>query len=220
MHYSEKVKAVTFSVFIAVALPWVVFCIVQWLMQGLGDSGRQFRGLGLLIWVGGYALSVWVAAHVGYKFGLESITFLAASKLFEVGVLLRYSCLTLVTSVAVVLLPFFLFRLGELRPVIEDITSTDGVVALVVIGLAVPVVEEIVYRGIALSQLEAAFSSQWAIALTTLFWTVVHYDRALFLVLLGVIYAGVTIRTRSLIPAIVGHVALNVTAILVTALRQ
>jgi hypothetical protein len=87
--------------------------------------------------------------------------------------------------------------------------------ALLTTGLLVPVVEELLFRGVLLNWLRARLALWPAIALSSLLFGAVHLDAIglVYTVPAGVLFAWLYVRSNSLYVAIAAHVAANVTVV-------
>lgn len=80
------------------------------------------------------------------------------------------------------------------------------------IALLAPWVEELLFRGVILPRLRAYSASRWrGIVLSALFFGLIHINPAQvpFAFLAGLAFGWVTICTRSLLPALIGHILNN-----------
>jgi membrane protease YdiL (CAAX protease family) len=87
---------------------------------------------------------------------------------------------------------------------------------LTLLALAVPIGEEIYFRGVVYGGLRHRYGIGWALAGSTLFFGVVHQQIIHFLpiAVLGIVFALLYERTQSLIPPITVHAVNNVVAVL------
>ncbi len=87
---------------------------------------------------------------------------------------------------------------------------------IALLALAVPVGEEIYFRGVVYGGLRNRYGFGWALAGSTLFFGVVHQQVIHFLpiAVLGLVFALLYERTQSLIPAITVHAVNNMVAVL------
>ncbi len=95
-------------------------------------------------------------------------------------------------------------------------------------GVTVPIVEELFFRGVLLKALTRHVNSGWAIMISTLAFAFAHaaflhapfaqmpftaelfYKTLISMVLLGSLLGVLTVRTRSIVPATVGHIVWNI----------
>lgn len=87
-----------------------------------------------------------------------------------------------------------------------------------------PAVEEIFFRGYLLSSIRQAFGPQAAVIASTLLFAVAHLasgpSTVVTACLFGAVLALLTLRTRSVSPAILAHSAFNATQVLIAALSH
>jgi membrane protease YdiL (CAAX protease family) len=104
------------------------------------------------------------------------------------------------------------------RGITDRATDSVGVLLLVVIvGIGVPVFEELFYRGLVLRSVERRFGGTWAVAGSAVLFGASHFQLLQFpaLVLLGVFLALLVQRTGRLGPAIFTHAAFNMVTVIV-----
>ncbi len=104
----------------------------------------------------------------------------------------------------------------------ELVTSVEGgafetMVTLLLVVVVAPVVEEAVFRGVALSGLTARIGPVAAITVTSLLFAAVHLDvwRAVPLAFMGAVLGYLTWRSRSIWPAVLAHAYVNAFAYLI-----
>jgi len=87
---------------------------------------------------------------------------------------------------------------------------------IALLALAVPIGEEIYFRGVVYGGLRHRYGKGWALAGSTLFFGVVHQQVIHFLpiAMLGLVFALLYERTQSLIPPITVHAVNNMVAVL------
>lgn len=95
-----------------------------------------------------------------------------------------------------------------------------GTWSLVVTVLAAPVLEEILMRGIVLERFRELCGNFWAIILSALFFSLLHPnpDQAVNALMAGLLFGTVYIRTGSIAPCILLHMANNALAYILIAL--
>jgi len=130
------------------------------------------------------------------------------------GILLWLSAFSLIMIYQLVINPY----IGDAPTLIElekQILSLSPLSRFLIFALTPGVCEEILFRGFALRPLEKHLGPKWAIILTSVIFSIVHLDflRLVPTFLLGLTFGYVTIKTRSIFPAILLHVMNNSIAI-------
>lgn len=122
------------------------------------------------------------------------------------------------------LAPGFYERVGEETDEVLDVTAAGGRVVLVVLlVLAVPVVEELFFRGLVQGALLKRLGRPApAVAIGAVVFGVTHYEPValLGLVAFGVVLGVLVVRAGRLGPALVAHAAFNAVAVADYLLRQ
>lgn len=110
--------------------------------------------------------------------------------------------------------------LQHIVPFIKRAMVTNPVIAWSAVVLVIPIVEEILFRGLIYGALEKRWGYKWAIFGSSFLFACVHFQLVgfLFVFLLGLILAWARYRTRSLTFPIVIHALNNGFAILVLAI--
>ncbi|WP_350019571.1 CPBP family intramembrane glutamic endopeptidase [Priestia flexa] len=90
----------------------------------------------------------------------------------------------------------------------------------IIFSITNAVLEEVVWRGTLLSRFSAQLGEKWAVVITSLGFGLQHYSLGIpWLICIafsigGLFYGGITIRSRSIIPSIIWHIALNILMVL------
>jgi hypothetical protein len=88
---------------------------------------------------------------------------------------------------------------------------------LVAVTLFAPIVEESVYRGYAITQLREKFGPHLAVAISSLFFGLLHWglglDGMMNAVLTGTLLAGLFLWRRTLVASAVAHAVINIAAL-------
>jgi hypothetical protein len=110
-------------------------------------------------------------------------------------------------------------RLGESAKDLTDraVGGVDVVVLLLIVAIGAPIVEEIFYRGLWLRSLERRTGSRRAaVVISSVVFGVIHFQPydLLALSLAGLVFAWLATRYERLGPAIVAHLAFNLTAVI------
>ena len=94
--------------------------------------------------------------------------------------------------------------------------------AILWVGLTVPIVEELFFRGVLLKALLLHFDESWAVLIATLAFAFVHpSDQPLVFfgrLFLGVLLGGLMVNTRSIVFIIFVHIAWNLSAMFIVPL--
>lgn len=95
----------------------------------------------------------------------------------------------------------------------EAAASVDSgsFVGFVAVALVAPVVEELIFRGLILNRLSRAMPGWLAVALSAAAFGVCHGHPVWFAYafIMGVIFGWISLRTRSILPSILGHLTFN-----------
>lgn len=90
----------------------------------------------------------------------------------------------------------------------------------IIFSITNAVLEEIIWRGNLLSRLSEQLGEKWAVVVTSLGFGLQHYSLGIPWVICiafsigGMFYGGITIKSRSIIPSIIWHIALNTLMVL------
>ncbi len=100
---------------------------------------------------------------------------------------------------------------------LRDLSGAQAVIAVAAVSIAAPLGEETLFRGYLLTTLRARLGDKWAIATVAVLFAALHLDLVNFvgLVELAVLFAVISLRARSLWPAIVAHGVHNFSSSLV-----
>ncbi|MBD1378694.1 CPBP family intramembrane glutamic endopeptidase [Metabacillus arenae] len=112
--------------------------------------------------------------------------------------------------------------LGLLPFYTENNLSTIGNIILIAVLFSIinAVLEELIWRGFLLSQFSEFLGDKWAVTVTSLGFGFQHYSlgfswpTCLFFSIGGFFYGGLTIKSKSIIPAIIWHFVLNILMVL------
>lgn len=108
--------------------------------------------------------------------------------------------------------------------VIAEIATTPGrvVLAILVMGILAPLVEELVFRGLLYGYVEGRFGGMAALIVSSLAFAAAHVEpiHVALVLPVGVLLGWTRMRTGSLWPAIAAHVANNTVAVLATYLMR
>jgi membrane protease YdiL (CAAX protease family) len=213
-------------------------------------AATLLSGLALALWTGVQGddrrtLGLTVAALVGLWTGFVAAPMVAARRKGSGSVVADFGLrvrpvdvpLGLVVGVAsqlalvpLLYLPFkwlapgFYDKVGEEADEVLDVTAAGGRVVLVVLlVLAVPLVEELFFRGLVQGALVKRLGrSAPAVAVGAVVFGVTHYEPVslLGLVAFGVVLGILVVRAGRLGPALVAHAAFNAVAVTDYLLRQ
>lgn len=102
------------------------------------------------------------------------------------------------------------------RELADKATGTGGqLLFLLIVGLLAPVAEELFFRGLALRAFEKRWGTTWAVIGSSVFFGATHLQALQFpaLTVAGVIFALLVVKTGRLLPAVIAHMAFNVTTV-------
>jgi membrane protease YdiL (CAAX protease family) len=104
----------------------------------------------------------------------------------------------------------------------EGFTSVGTVAGLVLIALSPGINEEFVFRGVFLGLFRRVGTTRYAVLISSVGFAIIHQSvyRLMPTFVLGVMMAAVTVRTRSLFPAMVFHAVYNGAAFLGLGLEE
>ena len=106
----------------------------------------------------------------------------------------------------------FLLWQGRISPEdLRTLTPENVVYTLLVSCLLLPVMEEIMFRGILLHKL-LPLGTGYAILLTTCFFVAIHYNNPANMILslaTGLILAHMTVKAGGILPAVIFHIGIN-----------
>ncbi|MBX3499204.1 MAG: CPBP family intramembrane metalloprotease [Alphaproteobacteria bacterium] len=112
--------------------------------------------------------------------------------------------------------------LPTVNAVIAEIATTPGraLLAILVIGVLAPLVEELVFRGLLYGYVEGRFGGEAALIVSSLAFAAAHIEpiHVALVLPIGVLLGWTRMRTGSLWPAIAAHVANNTVAVLASYL--
>jgi uncharacterized protein len=100
-------------------------------------------------------------------------------------------------------------------PFIQDIW-----LLAIIFSITNAVLEEVIWRGTLLSRFSEQLGEKWAVVVTSLGFGLQHYSlgfpwiTCIAFSLGGLFYGGITIKSRSIFPSIIWHIALNILMVL------
>lgn len=86
----------------------------------------------------------------------------------------------------------------------------------IIFSITNAVFEELIWRGSLLSRFSEQLGEKWAVVITSLGFGLQHYSlgfpwgMCIAFVIGGIFYGAITVRSRSIVPAIIWHIALNI----------
>lgn len=100
--------------------------------------------------------------------------------------------------------------------IVGGLTKTP--LAFLVIGIVAPVVEDVIFRGLILNELRRDYSVKTAVIIQGVLFGVMHLNIAqgFYAAFAGIILGLITVEARSVLPAIIGHVVMNSSALLLS----
>jgi uncharacterized protein len=106
--------------------------------------------------------------------------------------------------------------LGE---VIAGLRGGGLIAAILVIGIAPGIAEELLFRGYIQTRLTARWGAVWGVLITSVLFAVFHLDplQGVLAFAMGLFLGAITERSASIIPAMICHAANNTFATVMTA---
>jgi hypothetical protein len=104
------------------------------------------------------------------------------------------------------------------RELADKVHGAGGaLLLLLVVGVIAPIAEELFFRGLLFRALEKRWDRWWALGLSSAFFAATHFQPLQFLPLAaaGAVFGYLVIRTDRLGPAIVAHMAFNISTVVV-----
>lgn len=206
---------------VALAWGWAgVFAV--YLIGGLLQSWRVLPGLLLTLWVL-LPIGAWLSARGTARRARESLPRTLGLRLpaahHALGALLLAPALAVLAARGiewqqkVLPLPSSMTDAGVLP---EELTSLSGIWLFLVFALSPGVCEELFFRGAVLSGLRRDLPAWKVVAWQALLFGAVHASIYRFFptAVLGALLAAITLRSRSLFPAMIVHIAYNGTLVL------
>lgn len=94
--------------------------------------------------------------------------------------------------------------------------------AFIVIGIIAPIVEDLIFRGFILNELRKDYSLKTALIIQAVLFGVMHLNVAqgLYAVLAGLVLGLIAVEAKSVIPAIIGHIVMNSSALLLSNVQE
>jgi membrane protease YdiL (CAAX protease family) len=110
---------------------------------------------------------------------------------------------------------------GPARELADRAHGVGFVVLALLVVLGAPVVEELFFRGLLLRAAERRLGTRWALAISSVAFAASHFQLVQFpgLVLVGLVFGILVVRTGRLGPGIAAHIAFNATAVVSLAVR-
>lgn len=99
---------------------------------------------------------------------------------------------------------------------VSTITNKINLITIFSVGLLVPFAEEVIFRGLILSRLKRGMPVYIAVIIQAVIFGVIHTGLVWMIqaFIMGVILALLAIRFNSILPSILAHVAINISALL------
>lgn len=132
--------------------------------------------------------------------------------LFPLRKYLVYAVLAIMPMLFLWGIEIFLIRHGQISQ--EDIislTPENMIYTLVFSCILLPVMEEIMFRGILLHKL-LPFGTRYAIMLTTCFFVITHYNNPVNMLLslvTGLVLTHMAVKAKGILPTIIFHIGIN-----------
>lgn len=125
---------------------------------------------------------------------------------------LEYAVLAIIPMLFLWGIEIFLIRQGQILQ--EDIISLapeNMIYTIVFSCVLLPIMEEIMFRGILLHKL-LPFGTRYAILLTTCFFVIIHYNNPVNMILslaMGLVLTHMAVKAEGILPTIIFHIVLN-----------
>lgn len=180
-------------------------------------------GAGLGIWIAFVIYAVWVGDHKGSGWIREYHVSLKAAVDVPLGVAAGLAAQFLLVP----LISFPVLKLtGEnaddlarsARELADKVNGPgDFLVFFLVVGVVAPLAEELFFRGLLFRAFERKWGSWWALGLSSAFFGATHFKPIEFVALsaAGAVFGYLVMRTGRLGPAIVAHMAFNISTVVV-----
>ncbi|MBP5160365.1 MAG: CPBP family intramembrane metalloprotease [Lachnospiraceae bacterium] len=135
-----------------------------------------------------------------------------------IGVFLQISVSLILTLV----LPLFGNIASDYDELTSSLTQASPLITAVTIGLAAPIAEECVFRGCILRTLEKQFPFFVANIIQALLFGLYHMNivQGIYTFLIGMVFGYVVHRTKRIIPSMLLHASLNLSAFLLDFLQE
>ncbi|MEW9052301.1 MAG: type II CAAX endopeptidase family protein [Neobacillus sp.] len=110
------------------------------------------------------------------------------------------------------LAPFYYDNLG--------ILLERAVMGILIFSLINATLEEVIWRGLLLKLISNQLGEKWAVIITSIGFGLQHYSlgfswlTCLFFTLGGLFYGGITVKSKSILPALMWHIVLNILMII------
>lgn len=213
---SVRLKVIIYAATIIIAAPfcakWLARMLSQYTPYNLGTYGLYWFIFSIIV----YALLVLIIIYAGSRLGTPiqcfpvKIKFYSRSKLIEI---IKYSSLLIgidaFLSVLPSLVPLRQYAASNLPIFLISHAGWIEFIALILATIFSPIFEEVVVRGIVLSRFLVVYQVRSAILISTVLWALAHPGNWAIIFVIGILHCYVTIRIRSLLPAILGHITAN-----------
>lgn len=102
--------------------------------------------------------------------------------------------------------------------ILAPISQGSILISMLTVGIVAPIAEEFLFRGVIYNTLKKKISIKWTIVIQAILFGVFHGNlvQGTYATLLGLVFGYVTYKTKSLWPAIIMHMANNLTANIVS----
>lgn len=112
----------------------------------------------------------------------------------------------------------FSSQFDYMNEILAPISQGSILISILTVGIIAPIAEEFLFRGIIYNTLKKKISIKWVIVIQAILFGVFHGNiiQGTYATLLGLVFGYVTYKTKSLWPAIIMHMANNLTANIVS----
>lgn len=112
----------------------------------------------------------------------------------------------------------FSSRFQHMSEILAPLDKGNIIIAIITVGIAAPLAEEFLFRGVIYNTLSKKISIKWTIIIQAILFGVFHGNlvQGTYATLLGLVFGYVTYKTKSLWPAIIMHMVNNSIATIVS----
>jgi membrane protease YdiL (CAAX protease family) len=152
----------------------------------------------------------WQGAKTGLRKNIINVKFLSILALAAIGCQLFFS------GVLSVLQPYFTSTFQNYSKVIESITAVNPILLILMIGFVAPINEELIFRGVVFHLANRQVGFLGANLLQAVLFGVYHGNlvQGIYAAILGFILGGICYKSKSLLSAIILHIFINLSSLL------
>lgn len=110
---------------------------------------------------------------------------------------------------------------GEFAEIAESLMGGSILLNILVVGIVVPIAEEVLFRGLVFKTLRKGFTLKWAIIIQGILFGVFHMNlvQGFYAAFLGIVFGYVVYKTKSLWTGIVLHITNNTVSTLLSSIE-